>query len=198
MDIEMVKDELLKNPEYDNEWVESASVLISKYDVSISDIDKFCAAQLQMLVEAFKQCSDAEWFINKLIESNLNTTQMAILIMAKTQNASDDIVKYYMDRKDIPFTKMNYCVKAEMDGLPIHELINIDEFDADQIYEIYAGYMENVNYKSYAKSFISAKIMNTIRTALMNGAIECKIDKNSISFSYEEERLYNEILCNIL
>ena len=198
MDIEMVKDYLLEIPKYDNEWVDAASVLISKYDVSISDIDKFCAAQLQMLVEAFKQCSDAEWFTTKLIESNLNTTQMAILIMAKTQNASDDIVKYYMDRKDIPFTKMNYCIKAEIDGLPIRELINIDEFDADQIYEIYAGYMENVNYKSYAKSFISAKIMNTIRTALMNGAIECKIDKNSISFSYEEESLYNEILCNIL
>ena len=187
MDIEMVKDELLKNPEYDNEWVESASVLMSKYNVSISDIDKFCAAQLQMLVEAFKQCSDAEWFINKLIKSNLNTTQMAILIMAKTQNASDDVIKYYMDRKDIPFTKMNYCVKAEIDGLPIHELIDINEFDADQIYEIYAGFMENIDYKSYAKPYISAKNMNTIKTGLMNGAIDYSIDKNSITFSYKEE-----------
>ena len=188
MDIEMVKDELLKNPEYDNEWVESASVLISKYDVSISDIDKFCAAQLQMLVEAFKQCpSDAEWFTNKLIESNLNTTQMAILIMAKTEDAPDDVIKYYMDRKDIPFSKMNYCVKAEIDGLPIHELINIDEFDTDQIYEIYAGFMENVNYKSYAKSFISAKVMNTIRTALMNGANEYKLNKDTLTILYKEE-----------
>ena len=187
MNTEMVKDYLLEIPKYDNEWVDAASVLISKYNVSISDIERLCAAQLQMLVEAFKQCSDAEWFINKLIENKLNTTQMAILIMAKTKDASDDIIKYYINRKDIPFTKMNYCVKAEIDGLPIHELIDINEFDADQIYEIYAGFMENIDYKSYAKPYISAKIMNTIRTALMNGANGYKLNKDTLTILYKEE-----------
>ena len=69
---------------------------------------------------------------------------------------------------NIPYAKSNYAIQAICEGFTgITEYLN--DFNANQIAEIYAGMKDGVDYKIYAKPEYSAELMNLIRHAMVTG-----------------------------
>lgn len=164
-----LQEKLLCNPAYSSDWINYASILISEEKIDIHTAETFSAPQLGVIIEAFKACSskdDAQDFIDLISSPALNDTQMRVLLIAYQKGAEVSILEKYADPK-IPYNKNNYLLSAlTEDGVDLSGYI---EFSGDQIYEIYAGVKDKVDYTQYAKKCISAADMSLYRHALAIG-----------------------------
>lgn len=164
-----IQEELLCNASYSSDWINYASTLISEEKIDTHTAETFSAPQLGVIIEAFKACSgkdDAQDFIDLISSPALNDTQMRVLLIAYQKGVEVSILEKYADPK-IPYNKSNYLLSAlTEDGVDLSGYI---EFSGDQIYEIYAGVKDKVDYAQYAKKCISAEDMSLYRHALAIG-----------------------------
>ena len=163
---------LIQNPGYDSDWVGEASKILTNQLIELSEADlvKFNALQLSifnMIIESDKDNDTKVNAINALMESDLNATQMRLYWIGLKNGLNNNIMVRFLN-SNIPYAKSNYAIQAICEGFTgITEYLN--DFNANQIAEIYAGMKDGVDYKIYAKPEYSAELMNLIRHAMVTG-----------------------------
>ena len=185
---EALKDALLTNPKYDSGWIDNAVELICDFEYSEGCCEEYTGEQLSILLQANKQYHDDDKFQIMINNPDLNTTQMTLLITAKSKGINTENLKIFAD-PNIPFSISNYALQAIIDGLDITNIIDITEYTADQIYEIYAGFKTGVDYTKYISPIIPAEHMGLIRHALEIGLdVEFDPDEGyTISYKLDKE-----------
>lgn len=175
-----IKGKLLENAKYDSGWIDVASELIYEYEYSESNLANYTAEQLNILLQANRDFNGDAAFVAMISNHELNATQMQILLTAKAKGVSnDDLLK--CASPEIPYVKSNYVLNALVEGIDLTWCIN--EFSADQIYEIMAGALsdKNIEYAKYACKHIPADVMGLLRHALELGKdFEIELDGTQV------------------
>ena len=171
-----LNDYLLNKAELSSKWINYAKDLILKYDYNIDDLFKYNTEQLEILCKIngdekyisnihISDITEKNKFILETFYCELNATQMELLYTAIIHgldyNKACSIVK-----PNIPYIKLNYILQAMIDG---YDLLEYIDYEADQLYEIFAATQTKVDYKIYANKNISAEKMGIIRHALELG-----------------------------
>lgn len=166
---------LLDNPRYSSGWIENATHLMCKCGLTESELSKFDTEQLQLIVSMFTSAEqNPEIWIDGFLNSSLNATQMQILLQGYSHNLTTEQLKPYFD-PEIPYVKSNWAIAALAEGFSIDEYIN--DYDKDQIYEIYAGKKDGIDVYVYDKADIPAEKMAIARHALVLG-LKPQFDEN--------------------
>lgn len=166
---------LLDNPRYSSGWIENATHLMCKCGLTESELSKFDTEQLQLIVSMFTSAEqNPEIWIDGFLNSSLNATQMQILLQGYSHNLTTEQLKPYFD-PEIPYVKSNWAIAALAEGFSIDEYIN--DYDKDQIYEIYAGKKDGIDVSVYDKADIPAEKMAIARHALVLG-LKPQFDEN--------------------
>ncbi len=175
----VIMDQLAQNPKYDANWIDIAADLIANYeeefDFDKNKLSKFSDSQLTIIKEALDKFGDDIEYLNLLTNFNLNITQMQIIHTAKTNNVSNEWIKIIAN-PELPYNKANYICQGMIDGYNMADIIDIFEYDVNQIFEILAGIETGVDYKLYLDSDIPAEKMGIIRHCLQLG-LSIKIEK---------------------
>ena len=160
---------LINNPKYDSDWVAEAAKILSNEDNPLTEgeLAELNALQLSVINEILasdKSTEDKNDIINTLFGyKDLNATQMRLY----WNGLNNNIMVRFLN-SNIPYAKSNYAIQAICEGFTgITEYLN--DFNANQIAEIYAGMKDGVDYKIYAKPEYSAELMNLIRHAMVTG-----------------------------
>ena len=164
---------LINNPKYDSDWVAEAAKILSNEDNPLTEgeLAELNALQLSVLNEILasdKSTDDKNDIINTLFGyKDLNATQMRLYWIGLKNGLNNNIMVRFLN-SNIPYAKSNYAIQAICEGFTgITEYLN--DFNANQIAEIYAGMKDGVDYKIYAKPEYSAELMNLIRHAMVTG-----------------------------
>ena len=164
---------LINNPKYDSDWVAEAAKILSNEDNPLTEgeLAELNALQLSVINEILasdKSTEDKNDIINTLFEyKDLNATQMRLYWIGLKNGLNNNIMVRFLN-SNIPYAKSNYAIQAICEGFTgITEYLN--DFNANQIAEIYAGMKDGVDYKIYAKPEYSAELMNLIRHAMVTG-----------------------------
>ena len=164
---------LINNPKYDSDWVAEAAKILSNEDNPLTEgeLAELNALQLSVINEILasdKSTEDKNDIINTLFEyTDLNATQMRLYWIGLKNGLNNNIMVRFLN-SNIPYAKSNYAIQAICEGFTgITEYLN--DFNANQIAEVYAGMKDGVDYKIYAKPEYSAELMNLIRHAMVTG-----------------------------
>ena len=164
---------LINNPKYDSDWVAEAAKILSNEDNPLTEgeLAELNALQLNVINEILasdKSTEDKNDIINTLFGyKDLNATQMRLYWIGLKNGLNNNIMVRFLN-SNIPYAKSNYAIQAICEGFTgITEYLN--DFNANQIAEIYAGMKDGVDYKIYAKPEYSAELMNLIRHAMVTG-----------------------------
>ena len=164
---------LINNPKYDSDWVAEAAKILSNEDNPLTEgeLAELNAMQLSVINEILasdKSTEDKNDIINTLFGyKDLNATQMRLYWIGLKNGLNNNIMVRFLN-SNIPYAKSNYAIQAICEGFTgITEYLN--DFNANQIAEIYAGMKDGVDYKIYAKPEYSAELMNLIRHAMVTG-----------------------------
>ena len=164
---------LINNPKYDSDWVAEAAKILSNEDNPLTEgeLAELNALQLSVINEILasdKSTDDKNDIINTLFGyKDLNATQMRLYWIGLKNGLNNNIMVRFLN-SNIPYAKSNYAIQAICEGFTgITEYLN--DFNANQIAEIYAGMKDGVDYKIYAKPEYSAELMNLIRHAMVTG-----------------------------
>ena len=164
---------LINNPKYDSDWVAEAAKILSNEDNPLTEgeLAELNALQLSVINEILasdKSTEDKNDIINTLFGyKDLNATQMRLYWIGLKNGLNNNIMVRFLN-SNIPYAKSNYAIQAICEGFTgITEYLN--DFNANQIAEIYAGMKDGVDYKIYAKPEYSAELMNLIRRAMVTG-----------------------------
>ena len=164
---------LINNPKYDSDWVAEAAKILSNEDNPLTEgeLAELNALQLSVINEILasdKSTEDKNDIINTLFGyKDLNATQMRLYWIGLKNGLNNNIMVRFLN-SNIPYAKSNYAIQAICEGFTgITEYLN--DFNANQIAEIYAGMKDGVDYKIYAKPEYSAELMNLIRHAIVTG-----------------------------
>ena len=163
--------ELIKNPKYDSDWIGEAAKILSneKNTFGEEDLAKFNALQLMVMNEILSSEDDIQPILKALFidHADLNATQMRLYWVGIKNGLTEAIMSRFLN-PEISYAKSNYAIQALTEGFTgITEYL--DDFDADQIAEIYTGMRDGIDYKIYAKPEYPAEFMNFIRHAIMTG-----------------------------
>ena len=163
--------ELIKNPKYDSDWIGEAAKILSneKNTFGEEDLAKFNALQLMVMNEILSSEDDIQPVLKALFidHADLNATQMRLYWVGIKSGLTEAIMSRFLN-PEISYAKSNYAIQALTEGFTgITEYL--DDFDADQIAEIYTGMRDGIDYKIYAKKEYSAGFMNFIRHAISTG-----------------------------
>ena len=174
---------LINNPKYDSDWVAEAAKILSNEDNPLTEgeLAELNALQLSVINEILasdKSTEDKNDIINTLFGyKDLNATQMRLYWIGLKNGLNDNIMVRFLN-SNIPYAKSNYAIQAICEGFTgITEYLN--DFNANQIAEIYAGMKDGVDYKIYAKPEYSAELMNLIRHAMVTGINVTLTDRKS-------------------
>ena len=164
---------LINNPKYDSDWVAEAAKILSNEDNPLTEgeLAELNALQLSVINEILasdKSTEDKNDIINTLFGyKDLNATQMRLYWIGLKNGLNNNIMVRFLN-SNIPYAKSNYAIQAICEGFTgITEYLN--DFNANQIAEIYAGMKDGVDYKIYAKPEYSAELMSLIRHAMVTG-----------------------------
>ena len=164
---------LINNPKYDSDWIAEAAKILSNEDNPLTEgeLAELNALQLSVINEILasdKSTEDKNDIINTLFGyKDLNATQMRLYWIGLKNGLNNNIMVRFLN-SNIPYAKSNYAIQAICEGFTgITEYLN--DFNANQIAEIYAGMKDGVDYKIYAKPEYSAELMNLIRHAMVTG-----------------------------
>ena len=162
-DIEYI---LRNHPEYDDEWIFWAAPILNKYYfISLSDLAQLNSSQVKSLWDALLWFPDDEFIVDILLTRELNSTQMKVISLAYKDGLSRDQIDL-LARKEIPYMKLNYITKALLDGFDMVKILDINAFKYDQIYEIYAGFKDKIDYSIYMDPGMDSTTMKTVRLSL--------------------------------
>lgn len=166
---------LLDNPAYSSGWIDNAVHLMCKCGLTESILSQFDTEQLQLIVSMFTSAEqNHEIWIDGFLNSALNATQMQILLTGYSHGLTTEQLKPYFN-PEIPYVKSNWAIAALSEGFDISEYIN--DYDKDQVYEIYAGKKEGIDISIYDKVDIPAELMAIARHALVLG-LKPQFDEN--------------------
>lgn len=166
MDKDFVCNILNQDSKFDAGWVDNAAeILISDPMYEVEKLSKFTAEQLGTMKKALTDYKADQEFINLIYNPELNVTQMQIAIAAKNNGVKNEWISALTNPK-LHYTKANYIAQGMADGFNLCEIINVYEFDPDQVYEIFAGIKLGIDYKAYAKKKYPAEIMGVVRHAM--------------------------------
>lgn len=175
--IDAIQEELINNPNLNSEQVDVISKLInnSYYNMdSVKYLMYYDADQLKVIELAAKEFNnDAEKMkyvmgvidIDSINVTELNATQMYLKFIAIKNDIDTDIIDRIIDAS-IPYACSKYVLDAYLDGYDLTDYIH---YDPAQLYEIYSGAIDGINYKEYADQDIDAEIMGLIRHAMTLG-----------------------------
>lgn len=175
------ENELLNNPDYSSSWINQAAKIMAEFDKDEAFLKPFNTEQLDVIYDALKYINNngsGYIDINDIANPAFNATQMSLVLTGYIRDIPIEILAKFIS-PNIPYAKSNYLVQAYIDGFNMTDYIN---YDHEQIYEIYAGFMNKVDFKLYDKSYISAKIMGLIRHALEIGAESISYNNKELQF----------------
>lgn len=179
--VESVASELATNPKYDAGWVDEVSHILSEYEGYYEhDFNIFSAEQVSLIYQALKLHSDDKEFMDLLMDRHLNITQMQIVLSAKTKGVKNEWLDKLANGA-LHYSKGNYISQGMVDGFNMFDIIDPYEYDADQVYEIFAGIKSGVDYKKYLDKDISSELMGIIRHALQLG-LDISVDVRNDDF----------------
>ena len=169
---DMIISELIKDPRFDDEWVDAASTIILKKSLDNNFTDEvinmldYNSSQLQVIANAIS--NNIEGY-EKVLNPQYNSTQMSLLLTAIDQQIPEEIVSKIYDPK-IPYTTMNYIIEAYSKVQEDITDFALDRnYDPDQIFELYSGVLWGLDYKKYMNPEIDAETMGLCRHALSLG-----------------------------
>ena len=178
---EYIKDVLDLNPAYDAGWVDAASEILSENpDYNEEYLAKFTAEKLMILKQALNSYKSDIEFLN-LLKPELNVTQLQIIMTAKNNNVENRWISV-LSNPNISYQKGNYIAQGMVNGYNMFDILDVNQFDADQIYEIFAGIESKIDYKRYLNKNYPAEIMGIIRHALQLG-LDINITNNELIVS---------------
>ena len=167
--------ELLNNAKYSSDWIKHAVHLMCKCGLTEEELNKFNSEQLEMLVSVFTSAEqNSEININVFLNPSLNATQMQLLLNGYSYGLTTEQLTPYFNPY-VPYIKSNWGIAALSEGFSIDEYIN--DYDKDQIYEIYAGKKDGIDVSVYDKVDIPAEMMAIARHALVLG-LKPQFDEN--------------------
>lgn len=181
---EVIASALANNPKYDAVWVDEVSRILSTYDGYYEeDFSGLTAEQCALIAQALKQYSDDKQFIDLLLKRNLNLTQMQIVLSAR----NNGVEKYeWLDQlanEKLHYAKGNYISQAMVEGFNMFDILNPYEYDSDQIYEIFAGFKSNIDYKRYLNPEYPSEKMGIMRHGMQLG-LDVKIFEDGLLTIY--------------
>lgn len=165
-----IESALLKDPRFSSSWINTAKKIISEYNWDTNELAKYNSEQIEVIYDSLAVVENKKDLNNEmdiLYDPKLNATQMRLLLTAISKGLKKDDLKIYAD-PNLAYAKSNYLLQALIDGIDMSKYI---DYDNEQIYEIYAGIVNNVDITKYDDINISAKKMGIIRHAL-----EIKLD----------------------
>lgn len=166
MPVDDIEDFLHNSPEYDDEWIFWAAPILNRYySISLSDLTNLNALQIKALWDALLWFPDDEFIVDILLTRGLNSTQMKIITLAYKDGLSRDQIDL-LARKEIPYMKLNYLIKALLDGFDMDSLMDTSAYRYDQIYELYAGFKDRIDYSMYMDPDMDAHAMKAVRLSL--------------------------------
>lgn len=175
--IDAIQEELINNPNLNSEQVDVISKLInnSYYNMdSVKYLMYYDADQLKVIELAAKEFNnDVEKMkyimgiidIDSINITELNATQMYLRFIAIKNGIDTDIIDKIIDAS-IPYACSKYVLDAYLDGYDLTDYIH---YNPAQLYEIYSGAIDGINYKEYSDQDIDAKTMGLIRHAMTLG-----------------------------
>ena len=168
--------QLLQNSKYSSAWVQNAISLMIKHNLSEEEAAKYNAEQLQLIASAFAAAEQNEGiWIEGFLNPELNATQMQLLLAGYSNGATTEELKLFFD-PSIPYVKSNWYITALTEGFDLNEY-DINAYNPNQIYEIYAGKKDNVDVTVYDNADISSEKMAVARHALAIG-LKVEFDEN--------------------
>lgn len=167
---------LLDNPKYSSEWIKNATQLMIRCGFAEEELSKFDSEQLQLIVSVFTSAEqNPDIWIGGFLNPELNATQMQILLTGYSNGLTTQQLQPYFN-PEIPYIKLNWYITGLIEGIDLTEY-DIEEYNKDQIYEIYAGKKDGIDISIYDKSDIPATKMAIIRHALVLG-LNPQFDEN--------------------
>ena len=167
---EYISVELAKNPRYDKGWVDYSAEVLSKYeDINEEILSRFNSDQITLILQALNEFHDDKVFLSYLIDERLTLTHMQILLTARSRGITDERKYKILANYNMTYTKLNYIAQGFIDGFDLTKIIDVNKFNNDQVYEIFAGIKSNVDYKFYIDETLSAEQMALIRHGLELG-----------------------------
>ena len=166
---------LLDNPKYSSGWIQNAVHLMCKCGLTEEEVSKFDTEQLQLIVSMFTSAEqNPEIWIGGFLNEKLNATQMQILLTGYSHGLTTQQLSPFFN-PEIPYVKSNWAISALAEGFDITEYI--DDYDKDQLYEIYAGKKDGIDVSVYDKADIPAELMAIARHAMVLG-LKPQFDQN--------------------
>lgn len=166
---------LLDNPKYSSGWIQNATHLMCKCALTEEEVSKFDTEQLQLLVSMFTSAEqNPDIWIGGFLNPNLNATQMQILLTGYSHGLTSEQLRPFFN-PEIPYVKSNWVITGLIEGFDLSDYI--DDYDKDQLYEIYAGKKDGIDVSVYDKTDISAEKMAIARHALVLG-LKPQFDEN--------------------
>ena len=174
--IDYYKELLQGNSAMSDKWIEAASVLMAKHNLTYEKLAYFSTEQLENILNAYNGGAFTEEQLSTIMDVNLNATQMSVILMGYANGGTVEQLKPYYTNPGMPYIKMNYMVSA----LVSHgvDMAPYADFDPHQVYEIYAGIVQGLNYKAYAQKEFPAEVMGLIRHALAIDEVDVSCDPN--------------------
>lgn len=166
---------LLDNPKYSSDWIQHASHLMCKCGLTETELSRFNAEQLQMIVSVFTSAEqNPNIWIGGFLNPALNASQMQVLITGYSHGLTTEQLSAYFN-PNMPYVKSNWAITALVEGFDLTKYI--DEYDKDQIYEIYAGMKDGIDISVYNRVDIPAELMAIARHAMVLG-LKPQFDEN--------------------
>jgi hypothetical protein len=176
MNEKLLELQLLDNPKYSSGWIENAVHLMCKCGLSEEELSRFTTEQLQLIVSMFTSAEqNPEIWIDGFLNPELNATQMQVLLTAYSHGLTTEQIKLYFN-PEIPYVKSNWILAGLAEGIDITSY-DVNAYNKDQIYEIYAGKKDGVDVSIYDDVEIPAEIMALARHALVLG-LKPQFDEN--------------------
>lgn len=176
MNEEELKLVLLDNPKYSSGWIENAARLMCKCGLSETELSKYNTEQLQLIVSMFNSAEqNPEIWIDGFLNPELNATQMQVLLTGYSNGLTTEQLRPYFN-PEIPYVKSNWVIAGLSEGFDLTKY-DINAYNKDQIYEIFAGHKDGIDVSIYDKVDISAEKMAIIRHALVLG-LNPQFDEN--------------------
>lgn len=190
--IEKYKEQLQMSSAPSDKWIEAAAKLMGKYHFKADELGLFTTDQLENILNAYENGDFTQEQIESIMDVNLNATQMSIILMGYAQGATVEQMEPYFTNSGIPYLKMNYMVSALVQhGVDMMKYI---DYDPHQIYEIFAGIVQGLDYTRYDDKSYPAEVMGIIRHALAIEDVEtiCEDGTITIHFTPMEVNADNE------
>jgi hypothetical protein len=172
----IIEMQLIKNPAYSSGWIDNASHLIANCGLTEDELKKFDTEQLQLLVSMFSSAEkNPEIDINRFLNPYLNQSQMQVLLTGYSHGLKTEALAKYFN-PEIPYVVSNWAITALVEGFDLSSYVDAG-YDPDQLYEIYCGMKQGIDYSIYDCIEIPAEKMSVCRHALSLG-LKAKINDN--------------------